>query len=190
MTNTPITSTSSSSGGGTIGNKKRKHNGDEPTIVTSNNKASKSSSAEETNMFWQWNIEDIDTWIRSIAALFPPQPVLPTAATSTTTTTETSEEHAKKEAEWKAQVDQAEQWTLNLVHALESATQPSSAAASSTDDHHSEEQQHQHDVYNIMDSSFSRGEDVVYIGGAVLSRLGEYIMIAMRRRQSSRCSKT
>jgi len=124
-----------------------------PVIGKSNTKA------PNKKMFWQWTVDEIGQWMRGLQALFPPKPEF------TAKPNETEEELEKRQAklkEWEEFTEASTKGTQTLLTAVASAT--TKQTNSDWED----------DEFNIMDSGFARGERVIYIPGAVLSRLGAY----------------
>jgi len=98
---------------------------------------------QDSIMFWQWNIERIEVWMRSTAALFAHQQEFP----ATTDAVSVSDEHNV--------------WVSNMVQALRSACGRQQQ----------EGNQGKVDEFHILDSTFSRGHNVVFTPGSVVSRL-------------------
>jgi len=92
---------------------------------------------------------------------------------------ETEEELEKRQAklkEWEEFTEASTKGTQTLLTAVASAT--TKQTNSDWED----------DEFNIMDSGFARGERVIYIPGAVLSRLGAYRPFLTQKRPSERGS--
>jgi hypothetical protein len=100
---------------------------------------------QDSAMFWQWSIERIDAWMRSTAAVFDQQQEKPTTIDA------------------NASLEELNLWVSNMVQALKSACNSYS--------HQQQENQGIVDEFHILDATFSRGENVIFTPGSVVSRL-------------------
>mmetsp|Transcript_51946 Transcript_51946/g.62460 ORF Transcript_51946/g.62460 Transcript_51946/m.62460 type:complete len:738 (+) Transcript_51946:59-2272(+) len=127
------------------------------TNTTSSSKRNKpassiSSAAADTNaaaasalqnVIWQWDVDRVESWIRSLTTLYPPQ--------------KTNAPGAAAPDYWKT-ISRSNLYVQNLSKALVSASAQHDTAAN-------------RDLYKVLDSSFARGTDVVHKAGSMLSRM-------------------
>jgi len=115
---------------------------------------------------WQWDVITVEQWLRSLPTIYPKHPLDKTAPAVAAPTTNndgivipelTMEEQM---TQYKIKMITMNTMIHHLIVSLASAATAGSAA-----------QPKERDMYNILDSSFAKGETVVHIPGSIMSRL-------------------